>query len=66
MKPLDYRPLCLLALWWLSVVLALLALTGCKIPTDYTVRAVDVPYCPVDSAGWVAADSVPLGCGRPW
>lgn len=54
--------------WWLlaaaSVLLLLLA--GCKIPTDYTVRAADVPYCPVDSAGWVAADSVPLGCARPF
>ncbi len=45
---------------------AALALASCKIPTEYIVRAADVPYCPVDSAGWVAADSVPLGCGRPW
>lgn len=54
--------------WWLAVALltTLLTLVGCKIPTDFTVRADDLPWCPNDSVTWVSADSVPLGCVRPF
>jgi hypothetical protein len=51
---------------YVLLVLLLFLLSACKIamaPVDVNGHA---PFCPNDSTTWVAADSVPLGCVRPF
>lgn len=47
----------------IALLAGLLAVAACQAATEVKVT---VPYCPVDSLHWVAQDSVPLGCIKPF
>lgn len=46
-----------------AVLLGLLLVTGCQIPTDYTVRGPDCPWPPPQLSDTLVL-GIPLGC--PW